>query len=670
MADSAQAERIERDGVAMTAAHNGGGEMPISYGSVCSGIEAASVAWHHLGWIPRWFAEIEPFPSAVLAHHWPEVSNLGDFTAIRDKVTAGTVEAPDVLVGGTPCQAFSVAGLRQSLDDKRGQLTLEFVRLANAIDTARSLRGECPVTVVWENVPGVLNTPDNAFGCFLAGLVGEDDPLVPPGGRWTNAGYVRGPKRTVAWRILDAQYFGVAQRRRRVFLVASAREGFDPAAVLFESEGLRRDSAPSREMGKDTSPAPSHRAGVGSHWDGGPHPSLNQSHNIGGIGMSNQEIFSQRGACLVPHPVVATFQQSSMAGKGTIGWDESGIAKPCKTQSDGQMIVQGFHGDVAGTQTARHDSSPCADRGLVQVAVMAHGQGGAEIREDSSPTLTCNHEAPIGFVPQAYAIQERAAHPNLNAGPGGKGYQEGVAYTLEARHHVQACAVTGDVFHTLRAEGFDASEDGTGRGCGAVAVGSDSLYIKGINQGEQDASAQEADAREVLHLLREEVGEEAFAEWRSRVLDPLQRPEVLRSPLHGPGLRQAPYEEESAVDDGAPPRPEAVPSIQLRDLWENGPDRRTPQGLRLEEQLCRQSRQALPVVPPQGSPWAQVRRLTPTEAERLQGFPDGHTRIPWRGKPAEECPDGPRYKALGNSMAVPVMRWIGARIARQLEAQA
>lgn len=559
-------------------AHNGGGEMPISYGSVCSGIEAASVAWHHLGWIPRWFAEIEPFPSAVLAHHWPDVPNLCDFTAIRDKIAEGAVEAPDVLVGGTPCQAFSVAGLRQSLDDKRGQLTLEFVRLADAIDSARSFRGQRPVTVVWENVPGVLNTPDNAFGCFLAGLVGEDDPLVPPGGRWTNVGYVRGPKRAVAWRILDAQYFGVAQRRRRVFLVASAG-GIRPEQVLFEFDGVRRDSPPSREAGKGAS------ADVA--------PSLVRS------------------------------------GRG--------VERPGETREQDPVVAV-----------------------------------------------------------QAFAIQERAAHPNLNAGPGGKGYQEGVAYTLEARRHVQACAVTGDVFHTLRAEGFDASEDGTG--CGAVAVASDvaptlkrdygkgygdgemdggglvvesdALYIKGINQGEQDASAQEADARKILHLLREEVGEEAFAEWRSRVLDPLQRPEVLRSPLHGPGLRQAPCEEESAVDDGAPPRPEAVPSIQLRDLWKNGPDRRTPQGLRLEEQLRRQSRQALPVVPPQGSPWAQVRRLTPTEAERLQGFPDGHTLIPWRGKPAEDCPDGPRYKALGNSMAVPVMRWIGTRIARQLEAQA
>lgn len=508
MADTTQAERIDGGGVAMTAAHNGGGEMPISYGSVCSGIEAASVAWHHLGWIPRWFAEIEPFPSAVLAHHWPEVSNLGDFTAIRDKVAAGAVEAPDVLVGGTPCQAFSVAGLRQSLDDKRGQLTIEFVRLADAIDSARSLGGKHPVTVVWENVPGVLTTPDNAFGCFLAGLVGEDDPLEPPGGRWTNAGYVRGPRRAVAWRILDAQYFGVAQRRRRVFVVASAG-GISPESVLFEFDGVRRDSAPSREAGKGSSPDAARRTGERSHWDGGPHPSLNQSNNIGGVGMSNQEIFSQRGVYLAPHPV-----------------------------------------------------APC---------------------------------------PQAFAIQERAAHPNLNAGTGGKGYQEGVAYTLEARHHVQACAVTGDVFHTLRAEGFDASEDGTGRGAGTVAVAfCDVAQPLRTNFHNNSDPAMEA----MMH-----VGMlAAFGISESPDLAHCLRSGASKADKH-----------------------ESTTYVQTR---------------------------------------MQVRRLTPTECERLQGFPDGHTLIPWRGKPAEDCPDGPRYKVLGNSMAVPVMRWIGTRIARQLEAQA
>ena len=240
------------------------------FGSCCSGIEAASVAWHPLGWRAAWLAEIEPFPSAVLAHHYPEVPNLGDMTRLPDRIASGEVEAPDVFCGGTPCQAFSVAGLRNSLADQRGNLSLVFCEIANAIDSARSVLGLPASIVFWENVPGVLSTADNAFGCFLAGLAGEDDPLQPPGGKWQNAGAVFGPKRAVAWRVLDAQYFGVAQRRRRVFVVASARDGFDPAAVLFEFDGVRRDSAPSREAGKVAPTIPSRSTaggGLGTDFD-------------------------------------------------------------------------------------------------------------------------------------------------------------------------------------------------------------------------------------------------------------------------------------------------------------------------------------------------------------------------------------------------------------------
>lgn len=209
----------------------------ITYGSVCSGIESASVAWAPLGMTANWFSEIEPFPSAVLARHWPSVPNLGDMCQLPALIRAGLVPAPDVLVGGTPCQAFSVAGKRGGLDDDRGQLTLTYVDILNAIDEKRKGRES---VCVWENVPGVLSSKDNAFGCFLAALCGEDEELKPPRKKWANAGAVYGPQRSVAWRILDAQYFGVAQRRRRVFVVASARDGFDPTKVLFESEGVRR----------------------------------------------------------------------------------------------------------------------------------------------------------------------------------------------------------------------------------------------------------------------------------------------------------------------------------------------------------------------------------------------------------------------------------------------
>lgn len=221
----------------------------IRYLSLFSGIEAASQAWNHLGWTPVAFSEIEPFPSALLAHHYPNVPNLGDAVALRDALQADNDVAgllsspPDIIVGGSPCQAFSIAGSRQSLSSHRGNLTLVYAEIINAIN---------PNVIIWENVPGVLSLHDNAFGHLLGALAGENCPLEPTGKRWTNAGAVSGPKRAIAWRVLDAQYFGVAQQRRRVFLVASRRDGSikNPWEILFESEGLRRDTPPIRSAGQ------------------------------------------------------------------------------------------------------------------------------------------------------------------------------------------------------------------------------------------------------------------------------------------------------------------------------------------------------------------------------------------------------------------------------------
>lgn len=213
--------------------------MSFSFGSVCSGIEAASVAFQSLGWSPAWFSEIDSFPSELLKQRFPNVKNLGDMTTLPERIRAGEIEAPDLLCGGTPCQAFSVAGKRLSLDDQRGNLTLTFCEIANEIERQRSKRMLPPPVVLWENVPGVLKTKDNAFGCFLAGLCGEEFPLEVPDGKWTSAGYVTGPKRRVAWRVLDAQFFGVPQRRKRVFVIASADKRIDPAKILFERESVR-----------------------------------------------------------------------------------------------------------------------------------------------------------------------------------------------------------------------------------------------------------------------------------------------------------------------------------------------------------------------------------------------------------------------------------------------
>lgn len=213
----------------------------ITYGSVCSGIEAVSVAWEPLGFKPLWFSENDPFPCAVLAHHWPNVPNLGDMTTLANQIIAGQIPAPDILVGGTPCQSFSVAGQRGSLNDERGNLTLELVRIFDAIDTIRQRNGKPPAILVWENVPGILSTKDNALGCFLGALAGESIPLEPPREKWTNAGFVYGNKRKIAWRVLDAQFFGVPQRRRRIFLTASARRSTGFEQILFEPQSSSRD---------------------------------------------------------------------------------------------------------------------------------------------------------------------------------------------------------------------------------------------------------------------------------------------------------------------------------------------------------------------------------------------------------------------------------------------
>lgn len=223
----------------------------LRFGSVCSGIEAASVAFNPLGWKAAWFSEIEAFPSRVLAHHFPSVPNLGDMTTLPARILSGEVEAPDVLCGGTPCQAFSIAGLRKSLGDARGNLSLTFCEIANAIDTKRRESGKPPAIVLWENVLGCLSTDDNFFACFLGALAGEDVALEPAGGKWSNAGCVFGPERAVAWRVIDAQHFGVAQRRRRVILIACPLERAHPTQILFEFEGMRRDSAPSRPEGQE-----------------------------------------------------------------------------------------------------------------------------------------------------------------------------------------------------------------------------------------------------------------------------------------------------------------------------------------------------------------------------------------------------------------------------------
>lgn len=420
----------------------------LTYGSVCSGIEAVSVAWDGLNLKPIWFSEIEPFPCAVLAHHYPTIPNHGDMTTLPERILSGEIEAPDVLVGGTPCQAFSVAGLRGSLDDERGNLTLVLIRILDAIDFIRARNGQPPCILVWENVPGVLNTKDNAFGCFLGGLAGENLPLEPAGKKWTNAGAVLGPTREIAWRVLDAQFFGVPQRRRRIFAVASAR-AIRPAEILFERQGQAGHPAAGSEAGQD--PAAFVESSFGA--------------------------YKQSTVC-----------GTVRASEGAVqGGSETLLA--CRMRGFGDYIQD----NTAGTVKAR-DHKDATD------LIVVHGRQDP-CTSDKAFTLDCQRSGNTNIV----CINGNIIGKDPNGTSGGNGMgaiQDGTAYTLTAtdRH---------------------------------------------------------------------------------------------------------------AVSDGL-----------------------------------------------------QVRRLTPTECERLQGFPDNYTRIPWRNKPAEQCPDTPRYMAIGNSMAVPVMRWIGERMCR------
>lgn len=210
----------------------------MKFGSACSGTEGASVAWEPLGFEAQWFAEIDPFCSELLKIKYPKVKNYGDFTTI------GTdAKHIDLLVGGTPCQSFSVAGLRKGLDDDRGNLALEYIRLAQRTRAK---------WLLWENVPGVLSSKKGTdFACFLSGLSGVDITAPPKG--WKNSGLVIGREGhySLCWRVLDAQYFGVPQRRRRVFVVGHLGDWRRAAAVLLERDSLRGHPATSRTKGKE-----------------------------------------------------------------------------------------------------------------------------------------------------------------------------------------------------------------------------------------------------------------------------------------------------------------------------------------------------------------------------------------------------------------------------------
>ena len=515
----------------------------MKYLSICSGIEAASVAWHPLGWTPIGFSEIEPFPSAVLAHHYPTITNYGDMTKYEQwNIKSGTV---DLLVGGTPCQSFSVAGLRQGLKDPRGNLMLTFLAIAERIK---------PKWIVWENVPGVLSSNGGKdFGSFLGGL-GE-------------LGY------GFAYRVLDAQWVrtqrhprAVPQRRRRVFVVACAGDHISPAKVLFESESMLRYSAKSKAT----------RQGIAEDVAG-----CIRSGGDGGVP-------SSRGEHLV-------FDESKPVYCGSDTNASDTVTSKWQKQSGGP----------AGSECGLFVLQP-----FDQQRIGVYGTG-----EVGSAVVARGHKSATDVVILPFTKSKRAQSTTDNetwvegvVAPTQNAFDVGDTRATTAilfENHPNDSRVTGphDVAPSC------VSRYGTGGGNVPLVI--PAVAIQGTVIGRQDHNGPQgsgcSDDGEMFTLNSTDVHAVAFQQ--------NTRDEVRL--MNGDGQIAGALAAES--------------------------------GMKQQNYLA--------------STTMQVRRLTPKECERLQGFPDGWTAIPWKKKSADDCPDGPRYKALGNSMAVNCMEWIGERIA-------
>ena len=517
------------------------------YASVCSGVEAASLAWMPLGWEAVWFSEIEPFPCAVLQERFPDVPNLGDMTEIKGEKYHGTV---DLLVGGTPCQGFSVAGKQGGLNDSRSALCLAYCGL---LETMR------PRWFVWENVPGVFSTNQgDDFRAFL--------------GKIDEIGY------SVAWRVLDAQYVrvdgyprAVPQRRRRVFVVGHLGDWRYPASVLFEPGCLPGDTPPRRVKGQGTARSLTESTGGARgkeqqhtfiSGDGRPLNAL----GVNGLVMDT-EFWNGED---VSTTLTEAFANDRMPDKGKLPCvicRASDMANAETGVNVGTTLLARQYKSppfvCAGSLTARYDSSPCADRGM-NVICRATQQGNAESMTDCCPTIT---EA---------AGKSGNNQPIICAGfSGGQGAKAG----------------TGGCNLPLVQECFPIN---------SMIIG------KNVKVGDRQTTG---------------IGNNG---------DPL------------PAISSA-HHHAVAVAENIIGRKE--------NTGANGT------GAQVELAYTQNATGVMGM-----SVNTSVRRLLPVECERLMGFPDNWTRIPWRGKSAEDCPDSPRYKACGNSMCVNVMRWIGMRI--------
>jgi DNA (cytosine-5)-methyltransferase 1 len=523
----------------------------VNYLSVCSGIEAATVAWHPLGWNPVGFSDIEKFPSEVLRHHYPSVTNFGDMTKYKEW-NLGTV---DLLVGGTPCQSFSVAGLRKGLEDPRGNLALVYCGI---LDHFR------PKWFVWENVPGVLSSGGGRdFGSFL-GAVAE-------------LGY------GFAYRVLDAQYFGVAQRRRRVFVVGCLGDWRRAAEVLFEPDSLRRDNPPSREERKETTSVA--RSGVaygGSDATCSDTVTSKWAKGSGGPAGNECGLFVAHTMAPVGVPEVMSTLLSSTAG----------ISRP-------------------GNAATEHET-------YIPMAPIAFGVGeqpdlGHCLRSQASKAD--KHESTTYVAqPIPYRKSKRAQSSEDDE-----------------------TWVDGEVSNTINL--FDQGDIRTTHAVvQPIALAENTIGRQPQNGGNGNGFT---------------VGGPMYT-LNATGVHGVAQPIAFSSNMSVPDCQTdvSPTLKLGGHGGGNPP------AVAV-DVYNQAVDGQTTATL---TEACGGSNTSGPKVMQSMA----VRRLTPVECERLQGFPDNYTNIPWRK--SAESPDGPRYKALGNSMAVPVMAWIGRRI-QEVEAR-
>ena len=549
--------------------------MGFRYVSIFSGVEAATLAWEPLGWEPVAFSEIESFPCAVLAERWPDIPNLGDITKIDWKEEIDG--AIDLVVGGSPCQSFSVAGKREGLKGASG-LMFEYIRCV------QELR---PRWFLWENVPGALTSEDGgAFGQLLS----EMDEL----------GY------SLAWRVLDAQFFGVAQRRRRLFLVGHLGAE-SPAEVLFEPDCLSGNPQSSREKRKELA----RRAGRSAACAGFKYSAAPRANTIG--------------------------YAEEQANTLTADWHAPAVLPLSGT--DQQVMAMSQYGtEIAGCLTARGDSSPCADRGQ-NIVCMTGTQAHCHISDEIAGCLTAHmgkDDAPVvvnGANLQTYVCE--TAHSGSN------GLGVGESDVLPTLDTSSGPAVWARENSVLPPFGFAQNVrnevrivgDGTLSGALAANPGMKQttfVCTGGVYPINEQVATRDKKLGRGTGLGIGADGDPAFTLLANH-------PHMVAAGSGGEPIAMGDLNAHTAICRNV------CPTLKC------GGD-----GAMVASEIADKIMEANPML---------VRRLTPLECERLQGFPDGHTLIGWKGKPAEECPDGPRYKAIGNSMAVPVMRWIGKRIA-------